>query len=77
MNYEPPSTANVGESVPYEQISGVAVDLNGPVTPDAAALLQEIGASLPGENPFDDPPCLDDQGGRSSGKITILCPIIR
>ena len=68
MNCELPSVVIVGGSVPNEEISGVAVDLDGPVTPEKAAVLQEIRAFLLSENPFNDPSSSENQ---SSGKVTI------
>lgn len=67
----------IDESVPDEQkIEGVAVDLDSPLTPEAIAILQELGASLQNNNPFDHPPTSDDRGRQTSGKAMILCPII-
>ena len=68
MNCELPSAVIVGGSIPNEEISGVAVDLDGPITPEKATVLQEIHAFLPGENPFNDPPSSENQ---CLGKVTI------
>ena len=68
MNCELPSVVIVGGSIPNEEISGVTVDLGGPITPEKAPVLQEIHAFLPGENLFNDPPSSENQ---SSGEVTI------
>lgn len=67
------STANVGESVPKdEMLSGVAVDLKGPVTQEAVDILQKIMSTLESGNPFDDPTPSDGQDGQASSKATIF-----
>lgn len=65
----------IGGSVLNEQMKGVAADLDGPLTPETVAILQEIRSSLQNENPFADPPTSGNRGKQSSGKATIPCPL--
>lgn len=77
-NYEPPQAANVGESVAGdERISGLAVEMNGPVTQEAIAAVREAASFLASGDPFADPTPSDGQDRQTSSEATMSYSIIR
>ena len=80
MNYELPRAASVGESVAKdEQVCGLAVDVNGPVTQEAIDNVREAVSILASMIRFADPtpPDTGSQDGQTSSKATISQLIIR
>jgi hypothetical protein len=73
MNYEFPRAACVGESVAKdERVSGLALDVNGPVTQEAIDTVREAVSFLASLNRLANPtPPDDSQDGETSSKATI------
>lgn len=69
MNYELLRAVTVGESVAQdEQVLGLAVDMDGPVTQEAIDIVQEAAFILASVNSFPNPTSPDSQDGETPRK---------